>query len=90
MTTSIIIKDTYAAIQRLQEKGASKDLAEEIVATVSAAKVESDPATQADLLRLEGALRSELYRALLIHGFVTVTAVIGSAITLGSFLGIVA
>ncbi|MEO1538677.1 MAG: hypothetical protein AAFR73_13235 [Pseudomonadota bacterium] len=83
MSTSITIKDTHAAVQRLVEKGASKDLAEEIVATVSGARVESDLATRADLL----GLRAEMYRALLIHGFITVTAVIGSAIALAGILG---
>ncbi|MEL6644100.1 MAG: hypothetical protein AAFQ79_09205 [Pseudomonadota bacterium] len=83
MSISIIIKDTHAAVQRLIEKGASKDFAEEIVATVSGARVESELATRADLFEL----RAEMYRALLIHGFVTVTAVIGSAIALASILG---
>ena len=82
MSISINIGDTHATVKRLEEKGASKDLAEEIVATVKAAKIESDPATKADLLEL----RAEMYRALLIHGFATVSAVIGSTIALANIL----
>ena len=86
MSISITINDTHSAVQRLQTKGASKDLAEEIVATIKAASISSEPATQADVARVEGNLRAELYKALLIHGFATLSAVVGSAVVLASFL----
>ena len=86
MSISITINDTHDVVQRLQAKGASKDLAEEIVATIKSASVASDPATKADLATVEGNLRAELYRALLVHGFATLGAVIGSAVALAAFL----
>ena len=82
MSISINIDDTHDTVQRLVAKGAAQDLAEEIVATVQAARIESHPATRADLLEL----RAEMYRALLIHGFTTVTTVVGSAIVLAGAL----
>lgn len=86
MSISITINDTHEVVQRLQAKGASKDLAEEIVATITAASISSDPANKADLAVVEGNLRAELYKALLIHGFTTLTAIVGSAIALATFL----
>ena len=82
MSISITSNDTHAAVKNLEAKGASKELAEEIVATVRATKVESDPATKVDVQQLRG----DMYPALMIHGFVTVTAVIGAAAALGSVL----
>ncbi|WWR46059.1 hypothetical protein RZ517_14970 [Roseovarius sp. S88] len=82
MSLSLTFRDTHAAIKNLEAKGASKDLAEEIVATMQAAHLASDPATQKNI----SDLRAEMYRAFVIHGFTTVTAVIGSAIALAAFL----
>lgn len=79
MAISISIKDTHAAVSALQERGASKELAEGIVATVRKAELSSEPASQADIAHAVSELRAELYRSLLIHGFVTVTTVLGAA-----------
>lgn len=90
MNTSIIINDTHAAVQRLQEKGASADLAAEIVATVQAAKVESDLATRADINDLKTSLldlRTEMYRAFVIHGFTTVAAILAAGLSVASMIG---
>lgn len=89
MAISISIKDTHAAISALQERGASKELAEGIVATVKGAELSHDPATQADIFRVENqisALRAEFYRSILIHGFVTVASVLGAAAILANVL----
>lgn len=89
MNTSIIINDTHAAVQRLRAKGASEDLAQEIVATVQAAKVESDLATRADvnMVRTEVLeLRAEMYRALTIHGFTTVGTILAAVFGVAAFL----
>jgi len=56
MAISISIKDTHAAVSALQERGASKELAEGIVATVKAAELSHDPATQYDLKAMENRL----------------------------------
>ena len=82
MSISITIKDTHAAVSALQERGASEELAEGIVETVRKAELSSNPATQGDIARAVSDLRAELYRSLLIHGFVTVGAVIGAAAVL--------
>jgi len=63
MAISISIKDTHAAVSALQERGASKELAEGIVATVKEAELTSQPATQFDIERL----RADINRALLIQ-----------------------
>ena len=89
MNTSIIITDTHAAVQRLQEKGASEALAAEIVATVQTARVESDPATRADINDLKSDLlemRAEMYRAFIIHGFTTVGAILAAAFGVATML----
>ncbi|MCE8006007.1 hypothetical protein [Aestuariivita sp.] len=90
MNTSIIINDTHAAVQRLQQKGASADLAAEIVATVQAARVEGDLATRADINEVRTdlvELRAEMYRAFVIHGFTTVGAILAAAFGVASLLG---
>lgn len=91
MNVSITLPDTHKAVRELQESGIEAKTAEAIVKTVQSASLSSTPATQADMARLEGtlqavagSLRAELYRALLIHGFVTVSAIIGAAMVLGN------
>ncbi len=89
MSISITINDTHAAVKSLEAKGAEKELAEEIVATFQRATLARDPATQGDVLRVEkqvGELRAELYRSLLIHGFVTVTTIVGAVAVLVNLL----
>lgn len=75
MNISVNIPDTHKAIEALQRKGATKEVAEGIVEMVQSAKLSSEPATQADLVREIGNLRSEMYRALIVHGFTIVAAV---------------
>lgn len=53
MSISITINDTHKAIQNLEAKGASKELAEGIVSTFERATLADDPAKQGDILRLE-------------------------------------
>lgn len=80
MSNSITIGDTHAAVKNLEAKGASKELAEEIVATVQSAKLGNDPATKADItdLRIEmRGLETRLYRAMLIQTGAIAAIVLG-------------
>ena len=90
MNTSITIYDTHAAVQRLQSKGASPELAEEIVATVKSAKIEASVATQKDINDLRSdvlGLKAEMYRAFIIHGFSTVGAILAAAFAVAGVMG---
>ena len=71
---SIVIKDTHRAVENLTKKGASKELAEEIVDVVQNAALASDPATQADIAAVRSDianLRVELYKAMAVQGVAT-------------------
>ncbi|WP_299366773.1 hypothetical protein [uncultured Tateyamaria sp.] len=87
MNISISIPDTHKAVQALEAKGHSKAMAEGIVEAVQSAKLSSEPATQADLAREIGALRSEMYRALTIHGFTTVGTILAAVFGVAAFFG---
>lgn len=91
MSISLTIAGTYKAVQALEAKGHSKSMAEGIVEAVQSAKLSLDPASEADVARVERQveqLRSEMYRALLIHGLLMVTAILGAALVLANALGV--
>lgn len=72
---TLIIADTHKRIEALQAKGASKELAEEIVTTVQQAQIKDEPATKSDIIGIDvkiESLRSEIYRGLVAHGLAVV------------------
>lgn len=75
---TITIKDTHATIAMLQEKGASKELAEGIVETLQSAKLESDPATKNDISDLKTEIKATENRLLM--------WMVGLVLALGGFL----
>lgn len=77
-----IALDTHQAVQRLTTSGFSAEQAESIVEVLAS----SELATKQDIKIASSEVRTELYRALLIHGFVVVAAVIGSAIALAGLI----
>lgn len=85
MNISVHIPDTHKAIEALQQRGTTKEVAEGIIEVLQSAKLSSDPATKDDVMLIRSdveQLRAEMYRALLVHGFTTVGAIIAAAAVL--------
>jgi len=85
MNISINIPDTHKAIEALQSRGTTKEVAEGIVEVLQSARLSTDPATKEDVMFIRSdveQLRSEMYRALVAHGFTIVAAIIAAATAL--------
>lgn len=90
MNISVNIPDTHKAIETLQRRGTTKEVAEGIVEVLQSARLSADPATKEDvgLIRSDlEQLRSEMYRAFLVHGFTIVGAIIALAFSISSIIG---
>lgn len=70
---SITIHDTRAAVKGLIANGASKELAEEIVALVQTAAIIGEPTTKTDLADL----KTDVYKAMLVQTGGIIAALIG-------------
>ena len=67
-----VVIDTYKTVQKLQERGFTKDQAEGVLDALT----ESEIATRTDLKELKLELTNRLYLGLLIHGLAVVGAII--------------
>ncbi|WP_299771261.1 hypothetical protein [uncultured Tateyamaria sp.] len=70
---SVTIHDTHAAVKGLIAKGASKELAEEIVTLVQTAEIKGESETRADLADL----KTDVYKAMLVQTGSIIAALIG-------------